>query len=238
MSETTIVNKRGFDADDTERLSRRRSLREQAAQRDIELLPARLAEQDIEASRVRRDEAADQHSIATQPLQEELGRLEEAAISRIGRREPPDAEADARRAELTQLIAAATAELEAIIRREREIQSIARRKARKIREGRPPADVLLMKLAQGPLASPRLLAEQHVCRQRVQWLEARRKAAKKALEINQYNVAQLTAGRMFGDLAAATARVAAWEREVAAVAGEIAAALAEQERIHQALLDE
>jgi hypothetical protein len=88
------------------------------------------------------------------------------------------------------------------------------------------------------LASPRLLAEQHVCRQRVQWLEARRKAAKKALEINQYNVAQLTAGRMFGDLAAATARVAAWEREVAAVAGEIAAALAEQERIHQALLDE
>ncbi|MBN2577644.1 MAG: hypothetical protein JXB10_01455 [Pirellulales bacterium] len=235
---TEIINKRTTDPDDSERLARRRSIREQAARRDLELQPAVLAEADVKASERRCDELAEQHAMATAPWQSELSALEERAIARIGQRKPVNSEEDERRAELTKLISSATADLERAIAAEREIQAVARQKARRIRQGHPPSDTILAALAKPPLASPRLLAEQHVARERAKWLRVRQQAAEKSLRIQTYNATEIRADRMSGDLDAVLARVAAWEAELSAVTEEMTAALAEGEKIHQRLIDE
>ena len=223
---------------DTERLRRRADVREQAARRDLELQPAILAEQDIRDSESRCDGLAADHQTLCQPWQDELAALEKTAISRIGRHEPPNAEEDERRAELTKLIAAATGDLEKAIAAEREVQGVARRKARLARQGRPPSGVILMKLAQPPLACPRLLAESHVCKQRAKWAEARKKAAEKSLEIHRYNERETAAGRMSGDMQSIQRKIAFWQAECDAVEAEQATARAESERIYRTMIDE
>lgn len=237
-NETTIINKRGHDPTDSERMARRRAVREQAARRDAELLPAVLAEADIAASENRCDQAADEHATNTAPLQIELSELEAAAIVRIADRLPADSERDARRAELVGLIAEATVELEVVVAREREIQGVARQKARRIRQGHPPPDTILAALAKPPAASPRLLAEAHVARERVRWLQARRQAAEKALKIHAFNAAEIRGGRTSGDLGVFLGKVAAWERERDAVGQELAEAMTEGQRVYQEILAE
>jgi len=215
-----------------------RAVREQAARRDLELQPAVLAEQDIRASESRCDALADQHQQTCQPWQTELAELEQTAISRIGQREPPDTEQDARRAELTRWINQATSDLETAIATEHELQAIARRKARLIRQGKPPGYTILAQLSKPPLASPQLLAEQHVAKERTKWLRARQQAAEKALKIQKYNVEAIQENRIYGDLQAKQRRLEHWQAELEAVGEELAEAMVQAEQAHQALLDE
>ncbi len=139
---------------------------------------------------------------------------------------------------LTKLIADATSELETAVAAEREVQSIARRKARLTRQGKPPADTILAKLAKPPLASPFLLAEAHVCREKRKWLQARMKAAEKSLAIHRYNRDEIQAGRSYGDLSASIRHVANWDREIEAVGDELAKAMADSDDLHDRLLNE
>ena len=198
---TRFVDKRceAVDTPDPEdenvRLARRRAVREAAARRDMELAPALLAEQDVRDSESRCDQLADDHARLCEPWQTELGELEQRAIERIGRREAPDADEDARRGELSRLIVEATSDLEKAIAVEHELQADRRRKARKIREGNPPGSILLMALSKTPLANPRLLAELHVCRERIRWLKVRESAAERSLKIHRYNLSEIQAKR-------------------------------------------
>ncbi|NLS92850.1 MAG: hypothetical protein GXX96_11910 [Planctomycetaceae bacterium] len=241
---TTIIDRR-CTADpvddpqaDVDRHARRRAVREASARRDLHLQAALLAEADVKASEARCDQLADDHQRLCSPWQAELGELEAKAIARIGRREPPDAEEDERRGELAKLIATATSELEAAIALEREVQGVARRKARKIREGHPPGVLILAALGKLPLANPRLLAELHVAQQRVKWLSARKSSAEKSAKIHRYNADEIQAKRAHGDLAASLRHVANWTAEIEAVGSELAAALTEAERVHRAMIDE
>jgi len=238
MSDTRIINRRQSDPDDSDRQRRRAQVREMAARRDMELQPALLAEADIEQSKRRADEAADKHQRQTAPLQLELQDLEQRAIQRIGRREAPDAAEDERRAELLAELREANHDLERTLEKERNCQADFARKARRLREGRPPGYTILMDLAKPPLASPRLLAAQHVCRERIKWLEARKSAAQRALRICQHNAEEIRADRMSGDLSVWTWKVAAWEAELAAVGQELGEAVAAQEQNSRELLDE
>ena len=241
---TSIIDRRhsakpGPDPEaETERMRRRRAVRESAARRDIELRPALLAEKDVRDSEARCDELADSHQRVCQPWQNELTELEELAVKRIGAREPPNTEEDARRGELARLIAAATADLEKAVADEAAIQSIARRKARKTREGKPPSDTILMALAKPPLANPALLGEQFVRGEQLKWLKARQQAAEKTLKICQYNLNEIRAKRMSGDVAVWQGKVSSWEAEVGAVGNEITIALAESDKAYREMIEE
>ncbi|HUT91572.1 MAG TPA: hypothetical protein VMY37_18890 [Thermoguttaceae bacterium] len=237
-SDATIVNKRGHDPDDSERLAHRRSIRLAAAKRDLELAPARLAEADIAASELRVDAAADEHSTACAPLQEELAALEQAAIGRVADRLPANAEEDARRAELIGEIGVLTTTLEAAVAAERKIQSSLLAKVQYIRQGHLPPDTILAALSRPPLANPRLLAELFVSRERIKWLRARAKAAEKALDRLRFSVGEIKAGRMAENLGFFLGKVYEWELEGGAVAKEIAAATSEGQRVHSEILDE
>lgn len=241
---TKFIDRRNPAAPETdpaveaERMERRRAVCRMAARRDLELEPALLAEADVKASEARCDQLADEHAKTCGVWQTELAELEQRAIERIGRREPPDTDEDARRAELAKLIATATADLEKAIAAEREIQAIARRTARKIREGRPPSSTILMALTRPPLVNSRLLGQEFVFREKIKWLKARQNAAEKTLKICRYNVSEIAAGRMSGVLSVWTGKSAAWECELQAVGSEIASTLAEAENLHRRMIDE
>ena len=153
---TTIVDRRHSapPTDDPEaesdRMARRAAVREAAARRDIELQPALLAEADIKASEARCDQLADEHARTCAPWQEELQTLEQRAIERIGRREPPDEDEDSRRTELTKLIAEATSELEQAIESERDLQATARCKGPQDSRGTSPSRYCLDGIGQAP----------------------------------------------------------------------------------------
>jgi hypothetical protein len=204
----------------------------------MELAPALLAEQDVRDSESRCDQLADDHARLCSPWQAELSELEQAAISRVSRREAPDAEEDERRAELTKLIGTATSDLERAVAEEHDLQSVARRKARKIREGNPPGEILLMVLAKSPLANPRLLAELFVAKQRIAFATARIAAAKTGLKIAEGNLDGIRRNAVSGELAVHTHKANCWRAELAAGEAEQAEALAEAEKIHKAMIDE
>lgn len=244
MSETKYIDRRHSATPDpdheveTERQARRRAVREAAAKRDLELQPALLAEADVKASEARCDALADEHQRLCAPLQDELALLETRAIQRVGRREPPDVEEDARRVELAKLIADATSDLEKAVTAEHELQTDRRRTARRIRQGKPPAETLLLALAQPPLVDPKLLGEQFVLREKIKWLKARQNAAEKTLKICQLNATEIRKGTTSGDASLWQGKCEAWEGELAAVGSEIAEALAEGKALHQAMIDE
>ena len=222
----------------TDRLTHRRAIREAAAQREMELLPAILAEGDIRLSEGRCDQAADEHATATAPLQTELSDLETAAVARIADRLPANAEEDARRAELTTEIAEATGELEVVAQAERKIQQSLLAKVQYIRQGLLPPDTILAALSRPPLANPRLLAELFVSRERLKWLRARAKAAEKALDRLHFSVAEIRAGRMTDNLGFFLGKVYEWELERDTAGRELSEATAEGQRVQREIFDE
>jgi len=60
-----IVDKRTTDPDDSDRMAKRRAVREAAARRDLELAPAVQAEADIKLSEQRIEAATDKHGKKT-----------------------------------------------------------------------------------------------------------------------------------------------------------------------------
>ena len=162
-------------AAENDRMAKRREVREQAAQRDIELESALLAEADVRASAERCESFADSHQATCQPWQTELAELERSAIQRIGRREPPDEEEDTRRVELSKLISEATRSLEESIAAERELQAVARQKARRIREGKPPSDTILAALTRPPLVDHKLAIRSFCLEQKIKWAKSTRR---------------------------------------------------------------
>ncbi|NLF74010.1 MAG: hypothetical protein GX575_33815 [Candidatus Anammoximicrobium sp.] len=223
---------------DSERMRKRQSIREKAGRDELTLAPIALWKADIESSQQRVDDATDQHNTACVPWQDELGRLEELAVQRIGQRLPADPEGDSRRAELLALINEANKALEETIQRENETQGELRRKIHQLQTGIAPPSVTLMRLAQPPAASPQLLAELFVAKQRIAFATARVKAAGVGLRIAEANLDGIRRNIVSGELAVHTHKANCWRAELEAGEAEQAAALTEAERVHRAMIDE
>lgn len=97
---------------EAERQGKRRGIKLKLAERAVltEKYDALRAEVDRILAVIR--QATDAHQEACTPLQQELAELERQAIGRIADRQPVDAEADARRAEIMRLVAAENEKLE------------------------------------------------------------------------------------------------------------------------------
>ena len=225
-------------SDERDRLARREDIKHKIGVHTLELERANLLRAEVQRINAVADQAADSHSAICGPLQEELERLEQSAIARIAARQPANKKEDARRAEIIHLI-----------EEQNEILTEATEKAKRLRqplEGRieklqidaAPLDSLRGKLASIGIGDPALIVEHHCTQQRASFASARLAAAKKALSIVSYNVEQIAAGRMHGDLAAQQFRVRRWAAEVDAAGQEQADAMAAGSRIHAAMIAE
>ncbi len=235
---TEIVNKRSFDADDSERQRRRADVREAAARDELTLAPIGLWQADIESSRRRADEAADAHTAGCVPWQAELTELEQAAIARIGQRQPADETADAQRAELLALINESNKTLEAAVARENDVQGELRQRIRRLQTGITQPSITLQRLAQPPAASPRLLVAMFITQQRTAHATARVAAAKTGLKITESNLDAIRRHVVSGDLNIHSHKQTCWQAELAAAESEVVAAQAEGREVHRALIDE
>lgn len=235
---TTIINRRETDPDDSDRLRRRADIRAEAATLQFQKDRIPVLETTLSESHQRVEVATNAHAATCDPLQKELKTLEAQAVERIQQRQPADEAADARRAEILREIADANATLEAVVEAEKVCRAPTEREVWRLRNEVLDPKAVLSRLGQPPLANPKLLAEQHVANERVRWLRARQHAAEKARAIQRSNVEEIRADRITGDLEAKMRRLAGWEAEVTAAAGELVAALGEAETVHKEMIDE
>ena len=184
------------------------------------------------------DQAADAHQTACSVLQVELTALEEQAVARITDRQPRNEAEDNRRAEIVAEIAAHNGELETVIQRAKAMRKPILREIAKLKEGHMSPKVLALELAKDNTADPELLVERFVNSRTGTYAAARADTARKSLKITSYNLQEITAHRMSGDLAACRRHVAQWQAEIEAAAKVAAESNREGERIHQAMVAE
>ncbi|NLS92473.1 MAG: hypothetical protein GXX96_09945 [Planctomycetaceae bacterium] len=241
---TTIIDRRHSAGETTdpevehERMARRRAVRAEAAKLKFEkdkLIPLEAV---VAESHQRVEAATELHQTACVPLQAELETLEVEAVERIANRKKPDPKADQRRADILRELAAENAKLEQVVETEKHLRAPTEREIWRLRNRVTDPAAVLGRLAQPPAASPELLAELHVARERIKWLRARQAAAEKTLRICQFNATEIEAKRITGDLSIWRGKTLAWEHELAAVGDELASAMAEAEKIHKSMLDE
>lgn len=125
-----------------------------------------------------------------------------------------------------------------MVDRAKKLKEPLQKEAKRLRrESLSPASIML-ELAHPSVANPELQIQQFCAQQKVRFAAARLKSAEASKKIVAYNVGEIRAKRMSGDLAAQLRRLEAWNREIAAAQADQDAALAEGKRIHAEMIAE
>ena len=225
-------------SDEKDRLARRADIKHKIGKHTLELEKANLLQAEVQRINAVADQAADCHSGICAPLQTELEKLEERAVLRIASRQPSHRKEDDRRAEIIREIEQQNEILQEATERAKRLRQPLEDRIQKLQIDAAPLDSLRGKLASIGIGNPALIVEHHCTQQRASFASARLAAAKKALSIVSYNVEQIAAGRMHGDLAAQQFRVRRWAAEVEAASREQVDAMAAGSRIHAAMIAE
>ena len=162
---------------ENERQAKRFAIRQEIAALELKKQRADLLGQEIARIDAEAEQAADDHQAATGPLQDELQRLEQAAISRIASRLPADKDSDDRRAAIISEIQQHNEALELVVERCKRLRGPIEYQRQKLLVEAAPLGALRNKLTNIGYADPALLLESHCSLQRGKFASARVAAA-------------------------------------------------------------
>lgn len=236
------------------RLAHRRSIRERMAERDV--LRSRRGELEnvVRTLDSDLDNATSRHQATTGPIQAEITTIERQRINLMADRKPVPASIDLRRRELLNSLNAANVELEAAAADHKTRVAVLKREIKAIAESEKRyADLTPFSLQHPSVANPALLDRHWVAQRAIEFAQHRVRAAAEKIKTYESEIAKEKTPRSVplstvnlsgvssidhGTIGIYSDRLRRWRLELTAAEKWMADALAESEKIRQAILDE